>query len=105
MSSFQNLDHLERESSLWKFKNSLVSNEEHVLKVKEIVNKIQGELNHSNQFYNQGKWEMLKYEIFCSKIKFSKDLAKAWTIFPWKPATILRDQAKLWYRLTRIYLL
>ena len=62
---------------LWKFNNSLVSNEEYVLRLKELINKVKGELNRSNQFRVQVKWEVLKYEILCFTIKFSKDLAKA----------------------------
>ena len=62
---------------LWKFKNSLVSNEEYVLRLKELTNKVKEELNCSNQFCHQLKWEALKYKIHCFTIKFSKDLAKA----------------------------
>ena len=56
---------------------TLVSNEEHVLKLKELINKIKRELNRNNQFCDQVKWEVLKCEIHCFTIKFSKDLAKA----------------------------
>ena len=61
---------------LWKFNNSLVSNEEYVLRLKELINKVKGELNRSNQFCDQVKWEVLKYEIRCFTIKFLKDLGK-----------------------------
>ena len=74
---FQNLDQFQRGLDLWKFHNSLVSNEEYLSRLKELVNKIQWELNRSNHFCNQEKWEMLKYEIRCFTIKFSKCLTKA----------------------------
>ena len=41
------------------------------------MNKVKGELNRSNQLCDQVKWKVLKYEIRCFTIKFSKDLAKA----------------------------
>ena len=75
--SFQNLNQCQRGVGLWKFNNSLVSNEEYVLRLKELINKVKGELNRSNQFCDQLKWEVLNYEIRCFTIKFSKDLAKA----------------------------
>ena len=75
--SFQNLNEFERGPNLWKFNNSLVSNEEYVLRLKKLINKIKGELNRSNQFCDQVKWEVLKYEICCFTIEFSKDLVKA----------------------------
>ena len=42
------LNQCQRGPGLWKFNNFLVCNEEHVLKLKELINKIKGELNHSN---------------------------------------------------------
>ena len=75
--SFQNLHQYQRGPGLWKFNNSLVCNEEYVLRLKELINKVKGELNHSNQFCDQVKWEVLKHEIRCFTMKFSKDLAKA----------------------------
>ena len=74
--SFQNLNQCQRGVGLWKFNNSLVSNEEYVLRLKELINKVKGELNRSNQFCDQVKWEVLKYEIRCFTIKFLKDLGK-----------------------------
>ena len=59
------------------FGNLIESNEENVSKLKERIYKIKEELNCSRQFCNQVKWEVLKYEIGCFAIKFSKDLAKA----------------------------
>ena len=38
---FQNLDQFQRGLDLWKFHNSLVSNEEYLSRLKELVNKIQ----------------------------------------------------------------
>ena len=61
--SFQKLNQFQRGPGLQKFSNSLVSNEEYVLRLKELLNKVKGELNRSNQFCNQVKWEVLKYEI------------------------------------------
>ena len=43
----------------------------------KIFNKIKEKINCSNQFCDQVKWEVLKYEICCLTIKFLKDLAKA----------------------------
>ena len=74
--SFQNLNQCQRGPGLWKFNNSLVSNEEYILRLKELINKVKGELNRSNQFCDQVNWETLKYEIRCFTIKFSKDLTK-----------------------------
>ena len=54
--------------------NSLVCNTGYVLRLKELINKVKGELN---QFCDQVKCELLKYEIRCFTVKFSKDLAKA----------------------------
>ena len=48
-----------------------------MLRLKELNHKIEGELNGSNQFCNQVKWKVLKYEICCFTIKFSKYFAKA----------------------------
>ena len=45
---FQNLNQFQGGSGLWKFNNSLVSNEQHVLRLKELINKVKGELNLSN---------------------------------------------------------
>ena len=57
--SFQNLNQCQRGFGLWKFNNSLVSNEEYILRLKELINKVKGELNRSNQFCDQLKWEVL----------------------------------------------
>ena len=75
--SFQNLSQCQRGLGLWKFNNSLVCDEEYVLRLKELISKVKGELNHCNQFCDQVKWEVLKYEVRCFSIKFSKYLAKA----------------------------
>ena len=40
---------------IWKFNNSLVSNKEYVLRLKELVTKVKGELNRSNHFCDQVK--------------------------------------------------
>ena len=53
--SFQKLNQCQRGPGLWKCNDSLVCNEEYVSRL---------------------KWEVLKYEIRCFTIKFSKDLAK-----------------------------
>ena len=76
LSTFQNLNQGQRRPVLWKFNNSLICNGEYVLRLKVLINKVKGELNHSNQFCNQVKWEVLKYEVRCFTIKFPKDLAK-----------------------------
>ena len=74
--SFQNLNQCQRGPGFWKFNNFLVCNEEYVLRLKELVSKVKGELNRINQLCDQVKWEVLKYENRCFTIKFSKDLAK-----------------------------
>ena len=51
------------------FGNCLLSNEEYVLRLEELINKVKGGLNCSNQFCDKVKWEELKYEI-CFTIKF-----------------------------------
>ena len=48
--SFQNLNQCQRGLGLWKFNNSLVSNEEYILRLKELINNVKGELNRSNHF-------------------------------------------------------
>ena len=53
--SFQNFNQCQRGPGLWKFNNSLVSNEEYILRLKELINKVKGELNRSNQFCAQVK--------------------------------------------------
>ena len=52
---FKNFIQFRRGPGLWKFNNFQVSNEEYVLKLKELINKIKGKLNDSNQFWNQVK--------------------------------------------------
>ena len=47
---FKNFIQFQRGPSLWKFNNFQVSNEEYVLKLKELINKTKGKLNDSNQF-------------------------------------------------------
>ena len=47
--SFQNQNQFQWAPGLWKLNNSLASNEEYVLKLKELIDKIIGELNRSNQ--------------------------------------------------------
>ena len=74
--SLQNLNQCQRGQGIWTFNNSVISNEVYVLRLKELINKIKGELNRRNQFFDQVKWEVLKYEIRCFTIMFSKGLAK-----------------------------
>ena len=58
--SFQNFNQCPRGPGLPKFSNSLVSNEEYVLRLKELINRVKGELNCSNQVCGQVKWEVSK---------------------------------------------
>ena len=74
--SFRNLNQFQRGPGLWKFNNSPVSNKEYVWRLKELINKIKGKLKRRNQFCDQVKWAVLKYEIRWFTINFSKDLAK-----------------------------
>ena len=54
---------------VWVFENALLSNEEYVLRLEELINKVKGGLNCSNQFCDKVKWDELKYEI-CFTITF-----------------------------------
>ena len=62
------------------------------IRLKKHINKIKGELIRSNPLCDQVKWEVLKYEIHCFPIQFSKDLAKT---TKQKQAKIFRVESKL----------
>ena len=74
--SFQHFNKLKVCSGLWKFNNSLVSNEDFIQKCTEHIQKVKEQLNSQNQFCDQTKWEILKYEFHLFTISFSKDLAQ-----------------------------
>ena len=72
--SFQHFNKL-KGSDLWKFNNSLVSNEDFIQKCIEHIQKVE-QLNSPAEFCDQTKWEILKYEIRLFTISFSKNLAQ-----------------------------
>ena len=49
----ENFNQFHRGPGFWKINNSLVSNEEYVLRLKELINKVKEELNRNNQFCDQ----------------------------------------------------
>ena len=61
---------------LWKFNNSLISNEDCVEKMKNHIYDILNFLNNENMKDDQVIWEYLKYEIKKFTIQYSKPLAK-----------------------------
>ena len=69
--SFQHFNKLKKGSGLWKFNNSLVSNEDFIQKGTEHIQKINEQLNSQTYFCDQTKWEILKYEIHLFTIGFS----------------------------------
>ena len=74
--SFQHFNKLKKDSGLWKFNNSLVSNEDFIQKCTEHIQKVKGQLNLQTHFCYQTKWEILKYEIRLFTISFSKNRAQ-----------------------------
>ena len=62
---------------MWKFNNSLISNEDYVEKMKNHISDILNFLNNENIKDDQVIWEYLKYEIRKFSIQYSKRLAKA----------------------------
>ena len=73
---------LKKDSGLWKFNNSLVSNEDFVQKCTEQIQEVKKQLNSQTHFCDQTKKEILKYEIHLFSISFSKNLAQL-RIFCW----------------------
>ena len=62
---------------LWRFNNSLVSNEKLIEDMKSFIENLKTELGTDNSFSDQTKWEYMKYELRNFLIKFSKNLAKS----------------------------
>ena len=60
---FQHFNKLKKGSGLWKFNNSLVSNEDFIQKYTEYIQNVKEQLNPQTQFCDRTKWEILKYEI------------------------------------------
>ena len=52
-SASENFNQCHRGPGFWKINNSLVSNEEYVLRLKELIYKVKEELNRNNQFCDQ----------------------------------------------------
>ena len=57
--SIQKINSCTKESRLWKFNNSLVSNEKYIEKIKQRIQKIKENLSRENQFCDQIKWKIL----------------------------------------------
>ena len=74
--SFHSFNKLKQGLGLWKFNNSLVSNEDFIRKCTEHIQKVTEQLNSQTHFCDQTKWEVLKYEIHLFTISFSKNLAQ-----------------------------
>ena len=74
--SFQHFNKLKNGSGLWKLNNSLVSNEDFIQKCTKHIQKVKEQLNSQTQFWDQAKWEILKYEIRLFTISFSKNVAQ-----------------------------
>ena len=70
------LNEFTKGKGLWKFNNSLISNENYVEKMKNHVSDILNFLNNENIKDDQVIWEYLNYEIRKFTIQFSKRLAK-----------------------------
>ena len=71
------LNEFTKGKGLWKFNNSLISNEDYVEKMKNQISDILNFLNNENIKDDQVIWEYLKYEIRKFTIQYSKRLAKA----------------------------
>ena len=61
---------------LWKFNNSLISNNAFVEEMKNFIRNTKLFLEQNDSFSNQSKWEFLKYEIRKISVSFSKLLAQ-----------------------------
>ena len=70
------LNEFTKGKGLWKFNNSLISNEHYVEKMKNHIYDILNFLNNKNSKDDQVIWEYLKYEIRKFTIQYSKRLAK-----------------------------
>ena len=70
------LNEFTKGKGLWKFNNSLISNEDYVEKMKNHISDILNFLNNENIKDDQVIWEYLKYEIRKFTIQYSKRLAK-----------------------------
>ena len=74
---FISLSKSNESKGLWKFNNSLISNEDYVKKMKIHISDILNSLHKENIVDDQVIWEYLKYEIRKFTIQYTKRLAKA----------------------------
>ena len=74
--SFQHFNKLKKGSSLWKFNDPFVSNEDFIQKCTEHIQKVKEQLNSQSQFCDQTKLEIFEHEIRLLTISFSKNLAQ-----------------------------
>ena len=61
---------------LWKFSNSLISDENFTERLKNFIENLKDDLNSENSFDDQVKWEYMKFEIQKFTISYSKIRAK-----------------------------
>ena len=61
---------------LWKFNNSLISDENFTEKLKNFIEDLKEDLNSENSFDDQVKWEYIKFQIRKFTISYSKIRAK-----------------------------
>ena len=74
--SKQNEVNKRKDTGLWKFNNSLISNTDFVKQIKQLIQNIkQQELSESEQT-DQIKWELLMYEIRKFAITFSRNISQ-----------------------------
>ena len=61
---------------LWKFNNSLISDENFTERLKNFIENLKDDLDSENSFDEQVKWEYMKFEIRRFTISYSKIRAK-----------------------------
>ena len=89
--SFQRFNKLKKGSGLWKFNNSLVSNEDFIQRCTKHTQKVKEQLNSQTHFCEKTKWETLKYEICLFTIGFSKNVVQLRT----KEQSALENRLKI----------
>ena len=74
--SLCHLKEFSRGRGLWKFKKSLLENENYREQMKTLIKNVLNNLDQDNIVDPQFRWEYLKYEIRKFSIYFSKDIAR-----------------------------
>ena len=75
-SSFLNLTYISRGPGLWKFNNSLISNDNFVDEMKALIQKVIFGFENVTYLTDQVKWQLLKYEIRMFAIIFLESCTK-----------------------------